>query len=107
MRADSAHPSLGQPLLLTCLANKTLPGLTNHTTASWSHDLSDDVTVTQGNQEYGSDQLTYRNLEFAELRTSHAGVYVCVGELETVAADLPLVGRIEYNLILASECVLV
>ena len=55
---------------------------------------------------YGSeDHQSYRDLRFAELRTSHAGLYVCVGQLVSVAADTTLEAREECRLDLTSECV--
>lgn len=95
-------PVVGEEFHLTCEASKTTHRLTNRTTASWSHDLSNDV-ITEGQQIYDSIWTTSRDLSIPELRTSHGGDYWCEGQLVSPAADQPLVKRERYRLELTSE----
>lgn len=99
--SEQATPQLGQPYTLRCLASKA-DGLASHATAVWSHDLSHDSGsgVTAGEENVSSPKLTFRDLCFPELRTSHAGRYVCTGGLTSDALDEPLTRMEEYNLIL-------
>ena len=59
--------------------------------------------VSQGEENMANTSLTSRRLLFEEVRTSHAGRYVCVGKLESVALDEPLVKTAEYSMELTSE----
>ena len=100
---QTAAPVLGQPHTVQCLARKTLDGLNNHAAAEWSHDR--DVTADPENTD--SPLLTYRNLHFPELRTSHAGRYTCEGSLLSPALDNPLAGTADYDITLTRESGLV
>ena len=98
----ASPPVVGKEFHLTCEASKTTHTLTNQTTASWSHDLSNDL-ITEGEQMYDSIWTTSRDLSFSKLRTSHGGDYWCEGQLVSAAADQPLVERERYRLELTSE----
>ena len=103
MKIESVSPpAVGEEFHLTCEASKITHRLTNRTTASWSHDLSNDI-ITEGEQMYDPIFTTSRDLSFSKLRTSHGGDYWCEGQLVSVAADQPLVERERYRLELTSE----
>ena len=96
------NPQIGRPFTLRCLASKR-DGLSNGATAEWSHDLSHDLSLDTGPMNSTSSNLTFRDLRFSELRTSHAGMYECIGGLQSRALDEPLSKTVQHNLILTSE----
>ena len=104
--SEVGNPQIGQPFALRCLASKR-NGLSNSATADWSHDLSHDPShdpsLNTDPMNSTTSSLTFRDLRFSELRTSHAGVYECVGGLQSRALDEPLMKSVEYNLELTSE----
>ena len=100
--SEVGNPQIGQPFTLSCLASKR-GGLTISTTADWSHDLSHDLSLDIGPMNFTSFNLTFRDLRFSELRTSHAGMYECTGWLYSTALDEPLIKRVQHNLTLTSE----
>jgi hypothetical protein len=95
--SEVGNPQIGQPFALRCLASK-IDGLSNSATADWSHDPSHDPSLNTGPMNSTTSSLTFRDLRFSELRTSHAGVYECVGGLQSRALDEPLMKTEEHNL---------
>lgn len=91
---------IGRDYTLQCRANK-IDGLANQTTVEWSHDMSSDVIQMSPNTD--SPNLTFRDLYFSELRTSHAGRYSCMAGLVSQALDEPLVMTKDYGVTLTSE----
>ena len=96
--SEMGNPQIGRPFTLRCLASKR-DGLSNGATADWSHDLSLDT----GPMNSTSFNLTFRDLYFSELWTSHAGMYWCIGGLQSRALDEPLIKTAQHNLVLTSE----
>ena len=96
--SEMGNPQIGQPFTLRCLASKR-DGLSNGATADWSHDLLLDT----GPMNSTSSNLTFRDLYFSELRTSHAGMYACIGGLQSRALDEPLIKTAQHNMVLISE----
>lgn len=100
--SDTDSPEPGQPHTIVCLASKVAEGLVNAPSAYWAEDYgTSDVTV--GEESTQSPFLTSRDLQFTELRTSHAGLYVCMGQIQSQALHQPLVKTAEYSLSLISE----
>ena len=95
-------PQIGRPFTLRCLASKR-DGLSNGATAEWSHDLSHDLSLDTGPINSTSSNLTFRDLHFSELRSSHVGMYECIGGLQSRALDEPLSKTVQHNLVLTSE----
>ena len=100
--SEVGNPQIGQPFTLRCLASKR-DGLSNGATADWSHDLSHDLSLDTGPMNFTSSYLTFHDLRFSELQTSHAGMYECIGGLQSRALDEPLIKRVQHNLTLTSE----
>ena len=100
--SEVGNPQIGQPFTLRCLASKG-DGLSNGTTADWSHDLSRDLSLDTGPMNSASSDLTFRDLHFSEPRTSHAGMYECIGGLQSRALDKPLIKTVQHNLTLTGE----
>lgn len=100
--SDTDSPEPGQPHTIVCVASKEVEGLVHAPSAYWAQDYSSsDVTV--GEESAQSPFLTSRDLQFAELRTSHAGLYVCMGQIQSLALHQPLVKTADYSLNLNSE----
>ena len=76
---------------LNCTVSKTVAGLINSPTATWT---IRDVAVANGNHITVSsttdDMSTTSMLTFDPLRTSHEGIYTCGGALTSPALDTPL-----------------
>ena len=100
--SDIDSPEPGQPHTIVCVTSKEVEGLVNAPSAYWAQDYSTS-DVTEGEEITQSPFLTSRDLQFAELRTSHAGLYVCVGEIRSPALHQPLVKTADYCLDLTSE----
>ena len=76
---------------LTCTVSK-ISGLINSPTATWTIGTIGGVAVSNGNDITVSTTSTSdtSTLTFDPLRTSHEGIYVCVGSLNSPAVDVPL-----------------
>ena len=75
---------------LTCTVEETTLGLTNTPFAVWMNVSGpvvsgNGVTVTE---TAGNDTTTTSTLSFSFLYTSHAGLYYCVGTLESPPGDV-------------------
>ena len=76
---------------LTCNVSKTVSGLTNSPTATWT---TGGVAVTNGNgitvTGTTGDMTVTSTLTFDPLRTSHEGSFVCSGTLTSPALNTAL-----------------
>ena len=76
---------------LTCTVSKTVDGLINSPTATWTNGGE---AITNGNGITVSTMATsttaISTLTFDQLRTSHNGLYSCDGALTSQALDKPL-----------------
>ena len=76
---------------LTCNVSKTVTGLINSTTATWT---TGGVAVANGNgitvSTMSTSETTISTLTFDPLKTSHNGEYSCDGTLTSRALDEPL-----------------
>ena len=88
---SSGTPRAGMVYNLTCNVSKTISGLANSPTATWT---IGGVAVSSGNDVIISDSTDDRSalstLTFGPLRTSHEGSYTCEGTLTSPALDMPL-----------------
>ena len=77
---------------LTCTVSK-VDGLINFPTATWTTG-SGGATVSNGNDvtvyAFSDDTTATSTLTFDPLRTSHNGVYTCIGSLISSALQMPL-----------------
>ena len=88
---------------LNCSVSKTIGGLMNSPTASWTTERMtafDDsgVVITQN-----SDGLLTSILTFTLLRTSHGGMYYCNSNLTSPALEIPLQGFTLENVYVQSK----
>lgn len=89
--ARSGIAKAGTMYRLNCTVSKIIDGLINSPTATWtiggmavsnSNSLTVSATV--------DDVLASSILTFDPLRTSHEGIYTCVGSLTSSALETPL-----------------
>ena len=90
---------------LTCTAFKTLDGLLNSPTATWT--TTGGVAVSNGNgitvSTMTMDETAISTLTFDPLRTSHEGSYSCDGNLTSPALQAPLMPSNSETLSVQSE----
>ena len=76
---------------LTCTVSKTVGGLANSPTATWTIGgmavFSGNGIIISGSTD---DRSAMSTLTFELLRTSHEGIYICNGALTSPALDMPL-----------------
>ena len=89
----------GMMYSLNCTVSKTVAGLINYPTATWT---IGGVAVANGNDitvsSTSDDMSTTSTLTFDPLRTSHEGIYTCGGALTSPALDTPLMPTVvEYH----------
>ena len=91
---------------LTCTVSKTVGGLSNSTTATWT-DVSTGMAVTNRNgitvSTMTTDTANISTLTFDPLRTSHVTTYTCDGTLTSPALDIPLMPSTVETLHVQSE----
>ena len=88
---------------LTCTVSKTVGGLSNSTSATWTN-TSTGIAVTNGNGiTVTTDTANISTLTFDPLRTSHIGTYSCDGTLTSPALDTPLMPSTVETLQVQSE----
>ena len=73
-----------------------LPGLTRTPTAQW-------VNVTMETEQIGMPTLNKAVLIFSPLRSSDAGIYYCLGNLNTTIHSQPLSNSSNFTLIAQSK----
>ena len=92
---------------LNCTVSKTVAGLINSPTATWT---IGGVAVANGNDitvsSAADDMSTTSMLTFDPLRTSHDGIYTCGGTLTSPALDTPLMPTEVENNRVQSEVIL-
>jgi hypothetical protein len=86
---------------LTCTVSKTVDGLSNTPTATWT--TTGGVTVTNGNGITVFNETSASTLAFDLLRTSHDGRYSCDGTLTSPALEAELVRSTVERLFVQSE----
>ena len=95
---------------LTCTVSKTVGGLVNSPTATWT-DVSTGMAVTNGNGITLSTMTTSETvtsmLTFDVLRTSHNGEYRCDGTLTSPARSEPLMPSMAVELSVQSKLCIV
>ena len=78
---------------LTCTVSKTVDGLTNSPTATWT-DVSTGMAVSDGNgitvSTATDDMMSSSTLTFDPLLTSHEGSFMCSGTLTSPALEAAL-----------------
>ena len=91
---------------LTCTVSKTVGGLINSPTTTWT-DVSTGMAVTNGNgitvSTMTTDTANISTLTFDLLRTSHIGTYRCDGTLISPGLDTPLMPSTVETLQVQSE----
>ena len=91
--SSSGTARAGMVYNLTCTVSKTVGGLINSPTATWTH-VSTGMAVTNGNgitvSTTTDDMSVTSTLTFDPLRTSHEGSFVCSGTLTSPALNAPL-----------------
>ena len=77
---------------LTCTATETISGLSNMPSAAWmgpgmsgNDTTAEDRIIVEETMRNATTAIT--TLSFSELRTSHAGLYICEGKLVSPAAE--------------------
>ncbi|XP_064386526.1 sushi, von Willebrand factor type A, EGF and pentraxin domain-containing protein 1-like isoform X2 [Halichondria panicea] len=91
IRTSSPSLIIGEPYNVTCTVSK-LPGLTRTPTAQW-------VNVTMETEQIGMPTLNKAVLIFSPLRSSDAGIYYCLGNLNTTIHSQPLSNSSNFTLI--------
>ena len=90
--SSSGIPRAGMVYNLTCTVSKTVDGLINSPTSTWT---AGGVTISSGNGITVSDvsigTATLSTLTFDPLKTSHHGNYWCNGTLISPALNFPLI----------------
>ena len=88
----------GMMYSLNCTVSKTVAGLINSPTATWT---IGGVAVDNGNHitisSTTDDMFSTSSLTFDPLRTSHEGIYTCGGALTSPALDTPLMPTVVEN----------
>ena len=88
--SSSGTAKAGMVYSLTCTVSKTVDGLINSPTATWT-DLSTRMTVINGNEIIVStmavNETAISTLSFDPLTTSHEGRYSCDGTLTSIALE--------------------
>ena len=98
--SSSGIARAGMSYNLTCTVSKTVDGLLNSPTATWT---IGGVAVSDGNgitvSTMSTETAAVSTLTFDPLRTSHDGRYSCDGTLTSPALDMPLSSStvIEHN----------
>ena len=94
----------GMTYNLTCTVSKTVDGLINSPTATWTA-WGEEVTNGDGIavSTMTNDTASISTLTFDPLRTSHNGIYSCVGTLTSPALDTPLMPSTVETLSVQSE----
>ena len=102
--SSSGTATAGMVYSLTCNVSKTVGGLTNTPTATWT---TGGVAVTNGNgitvNGTTGDTTVTSTLTFDPLRTSHEGSFVCSGTLTSQALDTALMPSTMENLEIRSK----
>ena len=88
----------GMMYSLNCTVSKTVAGLINSPTATWT---IGGVAVANGNDitisSTTDDMFSTSTLTFDPLRTSHEGIYTCGGALTSPALDIRLMPTVVEN----------
>ena len=96
---SSVTATAGMVYSLTCTVSKTVGGLTDSPTATWT---TGGVAVTNGSgitvKDTTGDTTVTSTLTFDPLRTSHEGSFVCNGALTSPALDTALMPSATENL---------
>ena len=102
--SSSGTATAGMVYSLTCNVSKTVSGLTNSPTATWTiggmavtNDNGITVSHTTG------DTTVTSTLTFDPLQTSHKGSFVCYGTLTSPALDTALMSSATENLEIQSK----
>ena len=89
--SSSGTARAGMIYNLTCTVSKTVDGLINSPTATWT---TGGVAVSNGNEitvsTMTTDEAAITTLTFDPLRTTHNHQYSCDGTLTSPALDTPL-----------------
>ena len=98
-------PTAGRPLNITCtLESSYLVGLQNVPTLKW---LDPSGTLVTNMTDITVEQRPHQNpslvLHIDPLRTSHAGVYMCLAELESPAVVETIMESVEAYILVARK----
>ena len=104
--SDLGTATAGMTYSLTCTVSKTVGGLINSPTATWT---TGGVVVSNGNgitlSNTTDDMTATSTLTFDPLRTSHEGRFVCGGTLTSPALGTALMPSITRDLEIKSKAI--
>ena len=104
--SSSGTARAGMTYSLICSVSKTVGGLINSPTATWT---TGGVAVSNGNgiavSNTTDDMTATSTLTFDPLRTSHEGRFVCGGTLTSPALDTALMPSITRDLEIKSKAI--